>query len=114
MDRTPYHRLKHRALTLTDYLAIDRTVLANERTALAYARTVLALVVVGGTCIKLFDAWYMAAIGIVFIAAALVFAVLGWRRFRQTQRGLSAALELHIAETEQTADPALAEPRREP
>lgn len=94
MDTPRYHRLKNRELSLTDYLAIDRTVLANERTALAFARTVLALVVVGGTCIKLFDAWYMLAIGAAFLALAVITAVMGWRRYHRTRRQLNAALEL--------------------
>lgn len=94
MDHPRYHRLKNRELSLTDYLAIDRTVLANERTALAFARTVLALVVVGGSCIKLFDAWYMLAIGVIFLILALVTAWMGWQRYHRTRRQLNAALEL--------------------
>ncbi len=105
MESTRYSRLKSRELTLTDYLAIDRTVLANERTALAYARTVLAMVVIGGTCIKLFDAWYMWAIGAAFIAGALVVAVFGWRRYHRTRRDLAAALELKSETAECLAKP---------
>jgi putative membrane protein len=85
-------------LSLTDHLAIDRTVLANERTALAYGRTVLAMLVIGGTCIKFFDAWYMWAIGAVFIAGSLAVAAFGWHRFRRTQRFLAAALQKQTGE----------------
>lgn len=104
MNTPRYHRLKNRELSLTDYLAIDRTVLANERTALAYARTVLALVVVGGTCIKLFDAWYMIAIGAAFLTLALATAILGWRRYHRTRRELNAALALDHTDPGATRD----------
>lgn len=93
MHRNPYQRFRNRELTLSDYLAIDRTVLANERTVLAYGRTFLAMLVIGGTCIKFFDAWYMWAIGAVFIAGSFAVAAIGWRRYRLTQRYLAAALE---------------------
>lgn len=92
MHPNPYGRFQDRELTLTDYLAIDRTVLANERTALAYGRTVLAMVIVGGSCIKLFDAWSMVVIGAVFLAGSVGVAWLGWSRFRRTRRLLAAAL----------------------
>lgn len=91
----PYSHFSGRDLTLSDHLAIDRTVLANERTALAYGRTVLAMLVVGGTCLKFFDSWYMWTIGGVFIAVSFVVAGVGWRRFNRTRRYLAAALQHH-------------------
>lgn len=97
--RNPYEKFRGRELTLTDYLAIDRTVLANERTALAYARTALAMIVIGGTAIKFFTQWYMWAIGGVFIAGAAVVGAIGARRYLATARSLATALE------QQTGDP---------
>lgn len=97
--RNPYEKFRDRELTLNDYLAIDRTILSNERTALAYGRTALAMLVIGGSAIKFFTQWYMWAIGGVFIAAAVVVAVIGARRYRSTARSLAVALE------RQTGDP---------
>ena len=93
LHRNPYQRFRNRELTLSDYLAVDRTVLANERTVLAYGRTFLAMIIIGGSCIKFFDSWHIWAIGAAFIAGSLAVAAIGWRRFRLTQRCLAAALE---------------------
>jgi putative membrane protein len=97
--RNPYENFRDRELTLADYLAIDRTILANERTALAYGRTALAMIIIGGTALKFFAQWYMWAIGAVFIAAAIIVAAIGARRYHRTARYLAVALE------RQTGDP---------
>jgi putative membrane protein len=91
--RNPYSQFRGQRLTLNDYLAIDRTVLSNERTMLAYARTALALVVVGGTCIKLFDTTFMRIVGVVFALGGTFVAGRGWWRYGQTKALLAAALE---------------------
>jgi putative membrane protein len=80
-------------LTLNDLLAIDRTILANERTLLAYGRTALAMVVIGGSCIKFFDPWWMEVIGVLFIIGGIVLAAFGLRHFRRTQGYLALVLE---------------------
>jgi putative membrane protein len=105
MYRNPYQRFRNRELTLSDYLAIDRTVLANERTALAYGRTFLAMLVIGGSCIKFFDTWHMWIIGAVFISASPVIAGFGWHRYRRTQRYLAAALERQTGTSEHPLEP---------
>ena len=51
----PYARFKEQDLILRDYLAADRTALANETTFLAYLRTVLALVAGGVSLVHFFD-----------------------------------------------------------
>ncbi|MBL0920511.1 MAG: DUF202 domain-containing protein [Phycisphaerales bacterium] len=93
MAHNPYTRFRGSRLSLNDYLAIDRTVLANERTGLAFARTALAMVVIGGSCIKFFDAALIQALGAAFLVGAVALSVYGWRRYRRTQRFLAVALE---------------------
>lgn len=93
MKPTPYHQFRNRDLTLTDYLAIDRTVLANERTLLAYGRTALGMMVVGGTIIKFLEGWWLPGLGGAFIVAGLAVMGLGWRRYLRVKALLSAALE---------------------
>ncbi len=93
LRRNPYERFRDRDFTLGDYLAIDRTILANERTALAYGRTALAMIIIGGSSVKFFTDWYMWLIGGVFIAGAVVVGIIGWRRSRRMSRYLGAALE---------------------
>lgn len=92
MFRPPYSRFRGQKLTLNDYLAIDRTVLANERTFLAYGRTALALAVVGGTCLKFFDTPWIHALGIGLIVVGISVAARGWMRYFKTKQLLATAL----------------------
>jgi len=88
----PYARFKSDELTLNDYLAIDRTILSNERTLLAYVRAGLAQVIIGGSALKFFDSFSLMVLGWIFIIAAVVTTVIGWRRYRHTDHLLRAAL----------------------
>ncbi len=92
MWKNPYSQFAKKELTLNDYLAIDRTVLANERTLLSYVRTSLTLLVIGGTCFKFFDVLWLNILGLVFMAIAVVVALRGWMRYRRMHLLLGAAL----------------------
>ncbi len=50
LQTKPYYKDK---LSLSEQLALDRSILANERTFLSYSRTSLTILVVGITFIKL-------------------------------------------------------------
>lgn len=77
-------------LSLSDRLAIDRTVLANERTFLAYLRTVLGLAALGVTALKLFgDELFYRAIGSACLAVAPLLLLWGARRFLRVRRDLA-------------------------
>jgi putative membrane protein len=89
----PYVKFRGQSLTLNDYLAIDRTVLANERTLLSYTRTALTMLVIGGTCIKFFDFLWIEIVGVIFLLAALGCFIIGWRRFLRMRDWVAAALE---------------------
>jgi putative membrane protein len=88
----PYERFRERDLSLNDYLAVDRTELANERTLLAYVRTAIALLITGVSAIKFFASPWITATGVAFIAAATLTVAIGWRRYRQTNQRLATAL----------------------
>ncbi len=92
MSANPYEQFRDRALTPTDLLALDRTVLANERTLLAYLRTALALAVVGGTLIKFFQSRWLWAVGALLLLMALVTFAIGIRRYRKVHGRLKQAL----------------------
>lgn len=92
MYRNPYTRFQGQKLTLNDYLAIDRTILANERTLLAYGRTALAMAVVGASAIKFFDAAWIIVTGVAFIVIGILITIRGWQRYQHTRRLLAAAL----------------------
>lgn len=99
MDRSPYSRFRGQRLSLNDYLAIDRTVLANERTLLAYGRTALALAVVGGSLVKFFESMSIRVVGAAFVLGGAMIAARGWRRYFRTKRLLATAL------TQETGEP---------
>lgn len=71
-----YMQFKREELILRDYLAADRTVLANERTFMAFIRTAIALAAAGGSLIQFFDSVATTAGGVIFLILAV--ATLGW------------------------------------
>ncbi len=73
-------------LQLRDYLAIDRTLLANERSLLAYMRTAITLFIAGISLIKFFDSVFVKALGEVFLAGTLLIFIQGVRRYKATQQ----------------------------
>jgi putative membrane protein len=89
----PYAQFQGRQLSLSDHLAIDRTVLANERTILAYGRTALAMLIIGGSAIKFFSPLIGILLGIPFIGGGAVVMLWGWMRYQRTRRYLAIALE---------------------
>ena len=93
MSKNAYLRFRGKELTLNDYLAIDRTVLANERTLLAYGRTALAMLIIGGTCLKFFDTWWMTTIGVAFMIGSALVTARGWMRYVRMKRYVAVALE---------------------
>lgn len=88
MNRDPYSQFKKEELILRDYLAADRTVLANERTFMAFIRTSLALAA-GGASLIHFLGSLAANIG-GGLLLALAAGVLGWglQRFFYYKRRL--------------------------
>lgn len=90
MSQGFYMQFKKEDLILRDYLAADRTVLANERTFMAYIRTSLALAAGGASLIHFFDPLVIKAGGVLLIALAIL--VLGWgiQRFIYYQRSLKS------------------------
>ncbi len=81
MNQGFYIQFKREELIIRDYLAADRTVLANERTFMAFIRTSIALAAAGGSLIHFLDLPLATIGGILLLALAAV--TLGWglRRF---------------------------------
>jgi putative membrane protein len=100
IPQNPYARFREHSLTLNDYLAIDRTVLANERTLLSYVRTGLTQIIMGGSALKFFDSRALTAAGILFLASGTVTLWFGWRRYWHTDHLLRVALETQTGEEE--------------
>ncbi len=70
-------------IILRDYLAIERTRLANERTLFAYIRTSLYLVLAGLTIIQLNQLGSILWIGIISLVSSAVFLIIGITRYRK-------------------------------
>ena len=70
-------------MILRDYLALDRTVLANERTLLAYLRTFIGTFSAGIAMIKFLDSPVTTLIGYIFAAISPFFVVFGVIRYAQ-------------------------------
>ncbi len=70
-------------MILRDYLAVDRTIMANETSFLAYIRTALTLVVVGASLLKFFSSTGTHILGWVFIVLALLIMVHGAIQYKE-------------------------------
>ncbi|MGO8737906.1 DUF202 domain-containing protein [Rhodoblastus sp.] len=101
MRKLPYDNFDAQEFILRDWLALDRTILANERTFLAYGRTSLGLFLSGVTLIKVFKSDFAIGTGWAFIVAAVAVFLYGFRRFLKMQshyRALSALEEKILPE----------------
>jgi putative membrane protein len=86
-----YKNLDHDKLIIRDFLAKDRTEMANERTLLAYARTAIMVFATGVTLVKLFaDDAFLVLIGHALFPASLLLFILGIVRFIKVRKELSA------------------------
>ena len=73
-------------LVLREYLAIERTRLANERTLLTYIRTGLYFLVAGSTLGHLIDTTFWNLMGMPLVIVGGIVAVLGVIRFVRVSR----------------------------
>lgn len=86
MKDNPYARFKDEELIVRDYLAGDRTALANERTLLSYIRTALGFALAGGSVIHFLDSLAADFVGGTLLALAVAISVFGLQRFRWYKR----------------------------
>ena len=78
-----YLRVDRSRMILRDFLAVDRTILANQNTFLAYLRTALTLFVAGVTFIRFFDLLLIEIIGWIFIPIGLITFIVGLIRYNK-------------------------------
>ncbi len=81
MINDPYERFKREEMILRDWLALDRTVLANKRTFLAYGRTAMALFALGIAFVRLIHHQFFEISGFVLMALGIVVFIVGTREF---------------------------------
>lgn len=75
-------------LVLREYLALERTKLANERTLLTYIRTGLYFLIAGSTLGHFIHTPFWNIFGTPLIIAGLVIALLGGIRFVRVGRAI--------------------------
>lgn len=73
-------------LVLREYLAIERTKLANERTLLTYIRTGLYFLIAGSTIGHLIETIFWNMMGLPLIIAGVVIMAFGFIRFFRVTR----------------------------
>ncbi len=71
MTEQLYARFEREELIVRDYLAADRTALANERTFLAYVRTALAIAAAGGSLIHFLESMVWDLLGVLLLLVAM-------------------------------------------
>jgi putative membrane protein len=108
---------KAQILEFSDYLAIDRTVMANERTLLAYIRTGVGLLIAGLALIRFFKQThfdYYEIAGITAIVAAISVTILGIRDFFHMRGFYAEVLEQQFLEKETQKAESLHNPKSSP
>lgn len=82
-------------IILRDYLALERTTLANERTLFSYIRTSLYLVIGGIGLLKLKDFSSLRWLGEVALVISVLLIIYGLIRFLMLKRKLHKFYEQH-------------------
>lgn len=77
----PYEEFRREEMILRDWLALDRTVLANKRTFLAYGRTSIALLALGIAFVKLIHHELFEISGFALMAIGGLVFLVGVREF---------------------------------
>lgn len=80
-------------LSTNDYLAIERTKLANERTLLAYVRTFIILLSSGIAIIKLDFFNQIDLLGIILISIAPILFIFGVVRYNYMKKRISTFIK---------------------
>lgn len=78
-------------LVLREYLAIERTRLANETTLLAYIRTGLYFLVAGSTFGHLVESEFWNIVGTPLVITGLIIMLLGLVRYFRLRRSIEAS-----------------------
>jgi|APTNR8051073442_1049403.scaffolds.fasta_scaffold00587_14 putative membrane protein len=84
----PREYVNREKIILRDYLALERTRLANERTLFSYLRTAIYILLAGLTLFQIRALDYGHLIGYLAIGISLLMAFIGLVRYRKVHRRL--------------------------
>ncbi|MBM4273943.1 MAG: DUF202 domain-containing protein [Deltaproteobacteria bacterium] len=85
---------------LRDYMAIERTVMANERTFLSYIRAALGMFIGGASFIQFFEGVIIQMVGWLFIPLGIATFGVGLWRYHKIKRLIHGAEEVCQLESE--------------
>lgn len=91
----------NQCMILRDWLALDRTILANERTVLAWTRTGISVFLAGVTLIKYVDDDFFQVIGFCGVVLGILVTFFGIRRYVRLRKQLG---KLYTSEVELVVD----------
>jgi len=103
----PYSEFQREDMILRDWLALDRTVLANKRTFLAYNRTAIAMAALGIAFVKLIGHVLFEIAGFALILSGVVVFYVGAREYMANTKRFKRlvekerAFEQHLHEIEE-------------
>lgn len=86
MHQIPDSKRETRSLSLSDELAVGRTLLANERTLLAYLRSGVALLIAGVTIMHFATEQWFWLVGLACMPFGMIASVAGIVRYRVMKR----------------------------
>jgi putative membrane protein len=89
----PYTQFENNALILRDYLAADRTALANKRTLLAYVCTALTLAATGAALIHFFGSAVVEVVGWVLVVLAIGILAMGGQSYLRMRERLAKIVD---------------------
>jgi putative membrane protein len=78
--------------SITDLLALERTLLANERTLLAYIRTSLACLAAAASLIQFFESKVYHFTGYTLIPIGILLLVTGFYRYTRCRKTTKAIM----------------------
>lgn len=76
-------------MVLRDFLALDRTIMANERTFLAWFRTAISLIAGGLAIIKFSEDLIFLISGVILIGMGFVIGLIGTIRYIRIHKRLA-------------------------
>lgn len=92
-NKRPYSKFTSDQLILRDWLAIDRTILANKRTVLAYIRTAMAFFISGVTAIHFVESSWIKIFGGVLVVISIIILIMGFYDFYKYQKSIEELLK---------------------
>ncbi|MEX0967412.1 MAG: DUF202 domain-containing protein [Bacteroidia bacterium] len=92
MKRYFYQNVQEK-LIMRDFLAIDRTILANERTLLAYVSLALTLIISGISFLEFFDKATAHLLAYIFLPSSLFVLAIGIRKYLRMRKALYRILK---------------------